>query len=62
LPAVRLLPRLPQEGDVAFFGQKLVGCQAERCWQEVWESSAYPERRKAVEEFNKGGPAPALIR
>jgi xanthine dehydrogenase/oxidase len=53
LPAVRLLPRLPQEGDVAFFGQKLVGCQAERCWQEVWESSAYPERRKAVEEFNK---------
>lgn len=41
-----------QEGDVAPFGQSLVGCQAERCWQEVLASSDFAARQAAVAEYN----------
>ena len=62
---------LPQEGEVTHFGQKLVGCQAEACWQEVWDSSEYSARREAVAQYNAGttgrraayrGAAPGLCR
>ncbi|EFN53303.1 hypothetical protein CHLNCDRAFT_136969 [Chlorella variabilis] len=41
-----------KEGEVTHFGQKLVGCQAEACWQEVWDSSEYSARREAVAQYN----------
>lgn len=43
-----------QEGDVAPFGQALVGCQAQRCWDDVVASSDFETRQAAVAEFNAG--------
>ena len=43
-----------QEGDVAPFGQKLVGCQAQRCWEEVMTSSDFATRKQAVQQYNTG--------
>ncbi|PSC76668.1 Xanthine dehydrogenase [Micractinium conductrix] len=42
-----------QEGDLAPFGQALVGCQAQRCWDDVMASSGYAARNASVEVYNK---------
>ena len=47
----------PQDGDVAPFGQRLDGCQARRCWEEVLASSDFAARRAAVAEHNAGALA-----
>lgn len=45
-------PGPSQEGDLTHFGQKLEGCQARRCWEEVQEMSGWKARRAAADEFN----------
>lgn len=60
LPAMHApspLPFMPflQEGDVAPFGQRLDGCQARRCWEEVLASSGFEQRLEAVQQHNAGG-------
>lgn len=47
-------PPTKQEGDVAHFGQRLDGCQAQRCWDDVMASSDYAARAAAVAAYNKG--------
>lgn len=47
-----------QEGDLAPFGQALVGCQAQRCWDDVMASSGYAARNASVEVYNKGKEPP----
>lgn len=49
-----LPPSFPQEGDVAHFGMRLDGCQAERCWEEVLASSGFAARKAAAEAHNAG--------
>jgi hypothetical protein len=50
----QIIACLAQEGDLATCGQRLVGCQAQRCWQEAWHLADFPARKAAVEAFNKG--------
>lgn len=40
-------------GDITHYNQLLDDCNAERCFQEVAESSDLEKRQKEVEEFNK---------
>jgi hypothetical protein len=39
---------------VAPFGQRLVGCQAQRCWEEIMTSSDFATRKQAVQQYNAG--------
>ncbi|KAL6770287.1 XDH1 [Auxenochlorella protothecoides x Auxenochlorella symbiontica] len=40
------------EGDVTHFGQRLEGCQARRCWEEVHTLSGWAAREADVAAFN----------
>ena len=43
---------LYNEGDVTPFQQRLSDVYLDRCWEEVWASSDYVNRKKAISEFN----------
>eukprot|EP01025_Chloroclados_australasicus_P046435 TRINITY_DN5123_c0_g1_i6.p1 TRINITY_DN5123_c0_g1~~TRINITY_DN5123_c0_g1_i6.p1 ORF type:complete len:1400 (-),score=162.31 TRINITY_DN5123_c0_g1_i6:601-4416(-) len=41
-----------QEGDVTHFGQALVDCRIQQCWDAVMSTSQFQERKAGVDQFN----------
>lgn len=41
-----------KEGDVTHFGQPLVACNIEKCWDQVISESDFYERKAAVDQYN----------
>jgi xanthine dehydrogenase/oxidase len=42
-----------KEGDVTHYGQKLVNCTLQRCWDECEAKSEYATRKQLVQRFNQ---------
>ncbi|KAF4519991.1 hypothetical protein B566_EDAN005491 [Ephemera danica] len=52
-PALVRARNFYNEGDVTHYGQKLVDCTLQRCWDECKVNSDYTSRKKIVQLFNK---------
>lgn len=55
IPAVDLYTKnMYGSGGISHFGQAVDGERVEACWRDVLRTSEWPQRRAAVDAFNKG--------